>query len=49
VRAGDALDVRLKDGAFGVAVGGGAPRRKRPKRHVADAQAPLFTMPEERA
>ncbi len=49
VRAGDALDVRVKDGTFGAVVGGGAPKRKRPTRHVADAQAPLFTMPEERA
>jgi hypothetical protein len=39
----------VKDGTFGVAVGGSAPMRKRPKRRVADAQAPLFTMPEERA
>jgi exodeoxyribonuclease VII large subunit len=49
IRAGDALDVRVRDGAFGVAVAGGATRRRRPKRHTADAQAPLFTMPEERA
>ena len=48
-RAGDALDIRVRDGTFGAVVGGAAPTRKRPKRHVADAQAPLFTMPEERA
>ena len=47
---GDALDVRVKDGTFGAQVDGGAPpRRKRPTRSVPDAQAPLFTMPEERA
>lgn len=49
VRAGEALDVRVKDGTFGVAVAGGTPTRKRPKRRVGDAQVPLFTMPEERA
>jgi exodeoxyribonuclease VII large subunit len=50
VRPGDALTVRVKDGAFGVhADGGNAVRRRRPLRSVPDAQAPLFTMPEERA
>ncbi|MBI5285541.1 MAG: exodeoxyribonuclease VII large subunit [Chloroflexi bacterium] len=48
-RPGDAIDVRVKDGTFGAQVGGGAPRRKKLKRAVPDAQAPLFTMPEERA
>jgi len=50
VRSGEALDVRVKDGTIGARVDGGAqPARKRPKRTAADAQAPLFTMPEERA
>jgi exodeoxyribonuclease VII large subunit len=49
-RAGDALDVRVRDGSFGVRVDGGAPpKRRQIKRRVPDAQAPLFTMPEERA
>ena len=49
-KQGDALDVRVADGTFGVRVGGAAPpQRKRPKRSVPDAQAPLFMMPEERA
>lgn len=48
-RAGDALDVRLRDGSIGVHVDGGAIARPRKlKRRVPDAQAPLFTMPEER-
>jgi exodeoxyribonuclease VII large subunit len=47
---GDALDVRVKDGSFSTQVAGGAPvPRKKLKRRVPDAQAPLFTMPEERA
>jgi hypothetical protein len=50
VKPGDALDVRVKDGAIGAHVDGGAPPvRKRPKRSVPEAQAPLFSMPEERA
>jgi exodeoxyribonuclease VII large subunit len=50
VKAGDALDLRVKDGAIGAHVDGGAPPvRRRPKRSVPEAQAPLFTMPEERA
>ncbi|MDP9236066.1 MAG: exodeoxyribonuclease VII large subunit [Chloroflexota bacterium] len=50
VRAGDALDVRVRDGSFGVHVDGGrSGQRTRIKRRVPDAQAPLFTMPEERA
>ncbi len=50
VRAGDGLEVRVKDGSFGARVEGGAQARRRaPKRRVPDAQAPLFTMPEERA
>ncbi|HYM15177.1 MAG TPA: exodeoxyribonuclease VII large subunit [Dehalococcoidia bacterium] len=48
-RPGDAIDVRVRDGTFGAQVGGGAVRAKRPRRAVPDAQAPLFTMPEERA
>jgi exodeoxyribonuclease VII large subunit len=50
VRGGDALDVRVRDGSFGVTVGGAVPvRPRRLKRSVPEAQAPLFTMPEERA
>lgn len=49
VRAGEALDVRVKDGNFGVVAGTGAIQRKKPRRRVPEAQAPLFTMPEERA
>jgi exodeoxyribonuclease VII large subunit len=50
VRPGDALGVRVKDGTFGVRVDGGGPvQRRRPRRSVPDAQASLFTMPEERA
>ncbi|HZP58244.1 MAG TPA: exodeoxyribonuclease VII large subunit [Dehalococcoidia bacterium] len=49
-RAGEAISVRLRDGSFGAHVDGGAQgRRPAPKRRVPDAQAPLFTMPEERA
>jgi exodeoxyribonuclease VII large subunit len=49
-KPGQALGVRVKDGTFGVHVDGGAAvQRRRPKRSVLDAQAPLFTMPEERA
>ena len=49
-KPGQALGVRVKDGTFDVHVAGGAPiRRRRPTRSVLDAQAPLFTMPEERA
>lgn len=46
---GDAIDVRVRDGTFGAQVAGGAVRNRRPRRRVPDAQAPLFTMPEERA
>jgi exodeoxyribonuclease VII large subunit len=50
VRDGEALDVRVKDGSFGVHAGNGArPAPRKMKRRVAEAQAPLFTMPEERA
>jgi exodeoxyribonuclease VII large subunit len=50
VRPGDALDVRVKDGTFGVRAGEGpAPRARRLKKRVPEAQAPLFDMPEERA
>ena len=49
-RPGAALEVRVRDGTFGARVDGGQPaQRRRPKRGVPDAQAPLFTMPEERA
>lgn len=49
-KQGEALNVRVSDGTFGVRVGNGGPsQRKRPKRSVPDAQAPLFMMPEERA
>lgn len=47
---GSALGVRVKDGTFGVRVDGGAAvQRRRIKRSALDAQAPLFTMPEQRA
>jgi exodeoxyribonuclease VII large subunit len=48
---GDALSVRLRDGSFGAHVDGGtgSVKRRTLKKHVLDAQAPLFTMPEERA
>jgi exodeoxyribonuclease VII large subunit len=49
VHSGDALDVRVKDGAFKVRAGGAPPPPRRMKRKVPEAQAPLFTMPEERA
>ena len=49
-RPGDAIDVRLRDGSFGAHVDGAAPKSARaPRRRVPEAQAPLFTMPEERA
>jgi exodeoxyribonuclease VII large subunit len=49
VKAGDALDVRVKDGTFGALVGGASPvQRRRPRRPVPEAQVPLFTMPEDR-
>jgi exodeoxyribonuclease VII large subunit len=48
---GDALNVRLRDGSFEAHVDGGAGsvQRRKLKKRVPDAQAPLFTMPEERA
>lgn len=46
--AGDAIDVRVRDGTFAALVGG-RPQRRKLKRSVPQAQAPLFTMPEERA
>jgi exodeoxyribonuclease VII large subunit len=51
VAPGDAISVRLSDGRFGAHVDGGATtiQRRRPRRKVLDAQAPLFSMPEERA
>ena len=50
VKQGEALDVRVKDGTFGVQVGGaGPPIKKRSRRAIPVAQAALFTMPEERA
>ena len=48
-RRGEALQVRVKDGSFGVHVAGAASPRHRSRRTTPDAQAPLFTMPEERA
>ena len=48
-RPGDALGVRVKDGTFSVRVDGGVAQRRRPRRSIPDAQASLFTMPEERA
>ncbi len=47
-RPGEALGVRVKDGTFGVRVDGSGVQRRRQKRSAPDAQAPLFTMPEER-
>jgi len=50
VKAGDALQVRVKDGSFGVVTGpAGATPRRRARKQITEAQAPLFTMPEERA
>jgi exodeoxyribonuclease VII large subunit len=50
VKAGDAIDVRVRDGAFGAVVGGGAQApKRRARRGVPEAQAPLFSMPVERA
>ena len=46
---GDAVKVRVSDGSFGAHVDGGAVQRRKLKRRVPDAQAPLFTVPEERA
>ena len=46
---GDAIRVRLSDGAFGAHVDGGSVQQRKLKRRVPDAQAPLFSMPEERA
>ncbi|MBF6600116.1 MAG: exodeoxyribonuclease VII large subunit [Dehalococcoidia bacterium] len=48
---GEAIRVRLKDGAFAAHVDGGpgSVQRRRLKRRVPEAQAPLFMMPEERA
>ncbi len=47
--AGERLDVRVKDGRFAVRVGEGAPRPlRRRKPRAPEAQAALFTMPEER-
>lgn len=49
-KPGAAIDVRVSDGTFGARVDGGAPpQRRKLRRTVPDAQAPLFTMPEERA
>lgn len=51
VAPGDAIAVRVSDGRFGAHVDGGAAtiQRRRPRRKVPDAQAPLFSMPEDRA
>ncbi|MDE3095756.1 MAG: exodeoxyribonuclease VII large subunit [Chloroflexota bacterium] len=50
-KPGDPLRVRVRDGSFGAHVDGGAGsvQRRRLKRRVPEAQAPLFMMPEERA
>jgi exodeoxyribonuclease VII large subunit len=50
-KPGDGIAVRVKDGAFGAHVDGGpgAVQRRKLKRRVPEAQAPLFSMPEERA
>jgi exodeoxyribonuclease VII large subunit len=49
-KPGDAIDVRLRDGSLGARIDGGKPATSRaPRRRVPEAQAPLFTMPEERA
>ena len=50
VKAGDALDIRVKDGTFEAVAGGTRPSpRKRSRRSAPDAQAELFSMPVERA
>lgn len=49
VAPGDPLSVRVSDGTFQATVGRTSRPQRRPKRKVPDAQAPLFTMPEERA
>ena len=46
---GDGIRVRVTDGTFGAHVDGGTMQRRKLKRRVPDAQAPLFSMPEERA
>lgn len=46
---GATLDVRVKDGSFRAQAGGAPAQRRRLRRSTPDAQAPLFTMPEERA
>lgn len=43
VRAGDALDIRLRDGRF--AATAGRVERRRPRRPASDGQQPLFEMP----
>jgi len=48
-KPGAALGLRMKDGSVAVHVDPATPTRRRPQRHVPDAQAPLFTMPGERA
>lgn len=49
VKTGDLLDIRVKDGSFGTTVGGAQAPKKRSRRAIPEAQASLFTMPEERA
>jgi hypothetical protein len=50
VKTDDLLDVRVNDGVFPARAGAAsAVRRRRAQRSVPDAQAPLFTMPEDRS
>ena len=50
VSPGDAIDVRVRDGSFGAVVGSGRSAPKtRARKKVPDAQAPLFSIPEDRA
>jgi exodeoxyribonuclease VII large subunit len=51
VKRGDDVNVRVRDGVFVARVEGGSARgaKRRPRKRIPEAQAPLFTMPEERA
>ncbi len=49
VQASDTIDIRVKDGTFSSTVGGAPIAKKRTRRAISEAQASLFTMPEERA
>jgi exodeoxyribonuclease VII large subunit len=50
VGPGKPIDIRVRDGSFAAVSGSGRPvaRGRRRRREVAEAQAPLFTMPEDR-